>query len=171
MPNSLFPKLLAVVTDRTFLGWFFWLLRWLLASCVLPGCYAVFLWVSTRYDTTSAQALTGRVGALEKEVGLRQDDLSCASSEPTVNRDTSLEDRVLVIEQWKRCREDRLTLQFIAVERRMVSIAAASAETRPALRAAAAREAVKEFEAVLARQKTPDPEAAAAAVLETRPPR
>lgn len=142
------------------------LLRWL-GPLVLGGiAIPAWLWITTRYDVESAQKLTKRVGEIETALGPKPDrQLGCDEDVPPAPFDASLQDRERRVDRWVRCRDKEQARHDTLLYRRMVSIAAATTEHRPALRAAAAREAVGRFDRGI--DYGDPPEKAAQEALET----
>lgn len=159
--DSLSPHLIALAKSQRARA-----LAWRAATlfAAVAG-YPAFQWLQTRYDRASAEALTARVAGMERVTGLPPIDPRTGM---TIPDEHSLRDRVKALEEqiagWDAAQREH----DIEVYERLVSLAAATTERRPALRAAAARAAVTEFRAQIGRGI--GPAQAASVALETAIP-
>lgn len=129
------------------------------SGALTTGAIKAWQWITSREDTV---VVNTRLGALERAVGLPM-------SEPEAAAESALRIRVAKLERAERDREEAQTGVERVLFERWVSIAAAGAEPRAALRAARAREAVLAYRRELADGMKP--RAAAERVLQTQIPR
>lgn len=132
--DSLAPLLTGAARSQRLAVFARWVGPLLLSGLVVPG----FNWVTTRYDQASAERLTARVTVIERVTGL--------PAAGTGEGERALRDRVTELEgriaDW-----DQAQLKHDHdVFANMVRVHAATGERNPALRAAAAREAVTDYE-------------------------